>query len=250
MTNHKELSKHLNSLRNHKYQDIFILGTGPSLDLCHSHLRESTGSTLVISLKQSLNHINCYNLPVLHLTNPWNLQVYEYSYFKKITRIYYHDIASKFHPSKSAFDFKLTTSYKVPANLSQSALALRQFEQIRYDKINSDFRPMMPGIFPEALMLAWFFNPKSIYLYGVDYSSANASKYHIYDKSALLTKILKLVSKPKVVKKLFYKLNMRTEYSTLLDNEKKVAIPGICHLIEHITQTSCTTVHGWKHSIS
>ena len=71
----------------------------------------------------------------------------------------------------------------------------------------------------------------------------------IYTTKVFSNQVLEIVSKPKVVKKLFYKLNMRTEYSTLLDNEKKVAIPGISHLIEHIMQTSCTTVHGWKHSI-
>ena len=227
---------------------IIILGTGPSLPQGIEYITNNGEYDLVISLKQSYEYLPTDTKKVVHLFNPYNLKKYEY--LKKVTRIYYDDVFAKFQLSKGFFDFRFLVSYQQNDDLTESVLYNKNFSEFEYEQPLNELRPIMPGIFPEALYLSLTFHPKKILLFGIDYNRVNdIGNTHVYDTPSIITQALKLVSKPKVMKKVFYRLGLRTEFSHASTLEQQVAIPGITKFIRYIeTKKNCKVI-GWQHGL-
>ena len=84
--------------------------------------------------------------------------------------------------------------------------------------------------FWEAFYLSIFLNIKSIRLFGVDYtphSSGVGANDHFYDHSLALTWLLKNISRVNLVKELFYKIGLNSQYAKCLPEELEVAIPDL-----------------------
>ena len=71
-------------------------------------------------------------------------------------------------------------SYKQNEDLSESVLINENFSKYELSNDTSHIRPIMPGIFPEALYLALTFKPKKILIFGVDYNKVkNIGNTHV-----------------------------------------------------------------------
>lgn len=227
-------------------ETVVILGTGPSLIEGLAHIKNNNECDLVIALKQSYDYLQNFNGKIIHLFNPYNLKRYKYS--KRATKIYYDDVYAKFKLSNEFYDFRFLVTYKQNDDLTESVLLNKTFCDYEYKWQQNEIRPIMPGIFPEALYLSLMFNPKKILLFGVDYNRVNdIGNTHIYDPPHFITKYLKGISRPKVMKNLFYRLGLRTEYSHASQLEQSVAIPGIGQFIQYIETSHACEVIGWKH---
>lgn len=227
-------------------QTVVILGTGPSLIEGLDYIKDNNECDLVIALKQSHDYLHDYDGKIIHLFNPYNLKRYKYP--KRVTKIYYDDVFAKFKLPNAFYDFRFLVTYKQNDDLTESVLLNKNFLDYEYKWQQNEIRPIMPGIFPEALYLSLMFNPKKILLYGVDYNRVNnIGNTHIYDLPHFITKNLKAISRPRVMKNLFYRLGLRTEYSHASQLEQSVAIPGIGQFIQYIKSNHACDVIGWKH---
>ena len=243
----KKLDHFTNKLN---FKEIIILGTGPSLDEGVQYLKEKKDkkNILIISLKQSYLKVNNYGYKLIHLTNPWNFQKYKYSK-ENVFKIYFHEYFAKFRPNKENYDlFFFNENIKNP--IKNSVLAKSLFSKYLYDnkKTFSEIRPVMPGIFGEALYLAIFIGCKELKLFGVDYSyNSKDKKDHYFNLPSFFESFLKLITKLKLIQKLFFKLGLRTQYSIAFDEEMEVAIPGYSKFIEYIVDKHDIEVDGWKY---
>lgn len=225
---------------------IVILGTGPSMHSGIEYLKENKECDLVISIKQSYDYLPRNKRKVIHIFNPYNLKRYKYN--EDVTRIYYDDVFAKHRLNQRASDFRFLVSYKQNEDLSESVLINENFSKYELSNDTSHIRPIMPGIFPEALYLALTFKPGKILIFGVDYNKVkNIGNTHVYDHRPVITKILKFVSKPKIIKSLFYWCGFRTEFSHASKLEQDVAIPGITKFIHYIEKSKNCEILGWSH---
>ncbi len=232
-----------------KVKDIVILGTGPSLEKGINYIKSNPRDDLIIiSIKQSFLKISNYEGKIFHLINPWNLEKYNYSR-RNILRLYFHEQFVKFKLNKKYYDLFFLTEF-IDNHLENSVLKKENFEDWLYSnsKMFSHKRPVMPGIFGEALYLALFIGCENIRLFGVDYTFSNGvGNEHFYDLPNFLNKFLKLISRLSIVQKIFFILGMRTQYSHALKNELSIAIPGYTKFIKYINNVHSINVYGWNH---
>ena len=240
----REFTKEIN------FEEIVILGTGPSLEEGVNYLKGKTvkDNVLVICLKQSYERVNKFGYKLIHMTNPWNFKKYKYEY-EEVFKIYFHEYYAKFKPQRENYDLYFCNENIIDP-IKNSILAKSQFSEFLYsnEKTFSQIRPPMPGIFGESLYLAIFIGCKNLRLFGVDYSyNSKKQKDHYYNSPYLLERFLKIFTKSKIIQKLFYKLGFRTQYSIAFDEEIKVAIPGYSKFIKYIKEIHSIEVYGWKH---
>jgi hypothetical protein len=228
------------------YDEIVILGTGPSLDMGINYLKDEKNSKiLILSLKQSFLKLDFFNGTIVHLINPWNYQ--DYGIIKETNRfrIYYHDISAKFHP-KVCFDYKFLTLYDLPLNLKNSVLHKGNYENWFLSNKNDNIRPLMPGIFGEALFLSLDLKCKNIKIFGVDYSKVGC-KRHFFDYGKTTTTVIKFFSRAPVVKYLLNYFGFRTEFSDASAEELEVAIPGLTKFMTYLKKNFQINFYGWSH---
>ncbi len=241
----------INNFINHKkYDEIVILGTGPSLEKGLEYLKgRNPDKLLIICLKQSLLKVSSLGFKLIHLSNPWNLQRYLYKNLD-VFRIYFHHYYAKFVPDKNKYD--LYFYHENIKNLQDSLLAKKQFSKFLYTNQDtfSETRPVMPGIFGESLYLALFIGTKKINLFGVDYSyNTTNKKDHDYNMPYIFEKSLRFLSKIKFFQWILFNIGLRTQYSIAYDEEMEIAIPGYSQFIKYIEDNHNVKVSGWKHSI-
>ncbi len=228
--------------------EILILGTGPTLRKGMQFVEKTNFQGTIISLKQSYLELEGYSGKILHLVNPWNYQRYIPHKNSQTFTIYIDDCWAKFKPNKEDFDWYLLTNYISNDNLKESVLANFNFEKYYISNQTDDLRPLMPGIFAEALYIALALKVKKIHIFGVDYNRINnCGNTHFYDKSYIINKLLKVISKPLFMKKAFNLMKIRTEYSHASLHEQEVAIPGITNFINYIEINHKVKINGWMH---
>lgn len=249
----KHLIDDLLSLRQVGFDEVVILGTGPSICEAKAYLSslDHSHKTLIIALKQAIDFVPPKTSYLIHLINPFNLQKYEYkdNNLDPLT-IYYHDQYAKYKPDETISDHTLLVAYDKAHQLAKSVLTLRAFDAWLYRKGNDFLRPVMPGILGEAFYLTIFLNIKTIKLFGVDYmphSSGVGANDHFYDNSLFLTWFLKNISRIKFVKKIFYKIGLKSQYAKCLPDELEVSIPGYTDFIKYMATSHGIECHGWKH---
>ena len=136
--------------------------------------------------------------------------------------------------------------YDLPLNLKNSALHKGDYEEWFLSTKNDNIRPLMPGIFGEALFLSLELECKNIKIFGVDYSK-RGSKRHYFDYPMVITKIIKFFSRLLVVKYLLNYFGLRTEYSDALIEELQIAIPGLTRFMLYLKDNYQMTFEGWSH---
>lgn len=239
-----------NFTKNKKYEEIVILGTGPSLEEGIEYLKnKNRDKLLIICLKQSFLKVNNLGFKLIHLLNPWNLQKYIYKN-ADVLKIYFHEYFAKFVPDIDDYDlYFYNENIKNP--IQNSILAKKQFSKYLYTNEDtfSESRPVMPGIFGESLYLALLIGSKKINLFGVDYSyNTSNKKDHYYNLPLIFEKSLKLASKFKFFQFILFNFGLRTQYSIAYEEEMKIAIPGYSQFIKYIEEKHDVKVRGWKHS--
>ena len=244
--------EYINKLENfvakRNIKEIIILGTGPTLENGIQYIKKIESETLVISIKQSILRIKNFQGKVLHLLNPWNLQKYKYINQDVLT-LYFDEHFTKFKLPKKHYDLFFITDF-VTNPLENSVLSKKEFSNWAYTNKNffSEKRPVMPGIFGEALYLSLFFEPEKIRIFGVDYTSTKGiGNKHFYDLPVFLNKTLKFITRIGFFQKIFYELGMRTQYSHASEGELNVAIPGYTDFIRYICEKHKIKVYGWQH---
>tara|TARA_B100001093_G_scaffold519111_1_gene606519 strand:- start:10694 stop:11443 length:750 start_codon:yes stop_codon:yes gene_type:complete len=230
-----------------EYDEIVILGTGPSLDKGIDYLKhENNSKTLIISLKQSYLKLDFYKGTIVHLLNPWNYQNYGLIEKKNRFRIYYHDHIAKFHPNVS-FDYEFLTNYDLPMDLRNSLLYKGNYDDWFLSNNENYIRPLMPGIFGEALFLSQDLECKNIKIFGVDYSSINASGRHFFDFPVVINKFIKFFARALIVKYILNYFNFRTEFSDASAAEYEIAIPGLTKFMTYLEKNFQMNFYGWSH---
>lgn len=251
LINVKLLSKKLKKFTKEiNFEEIIILGTGPSLEEGVNYLKAKTDkdNVLVICLKQSYVRVNKFGYKLIHMTNPWNLQKYKYE-DEEVFKIYFHEFFAKFKPLRENYDLYFYNE-NINDPINNSILAKSKFSEFLYtnEKTFSQIRPPMPGIFGEALYLAIFIGCKNLKLFGVDYSyNSKKQKDHYYNLPSIVEKTFKIFTKSKLIQKIFFKFGFRTQYSIAFDEEIKVAIPGYSKFIKYINDVHSIKVNGWRH---
>ena len=118
------------------------------------------------------------------------------------------------------------------------------------DQVNDVFKSILNefGDLDICLFSSGTYEPKDEQKdYNDDNKVNNVGNTHVYDPPIIITKTLKLISKPKIIKDMFYRLGIRTEFSHASKLEQKVAIPGISKFIQYIEDKKNCKVAGWKH---